>query len=372
MQFEWGYDIYNSNEMKNNQKSILVDLSYMKDLYRGYGQIALNYGNYFKENYNSQTSKYKLTLLLPKKYFGVFGNEVNYISSSNWCRKHCRYLFPKFDVWHNLQYPARFRPYSKSTKYIFTIHDLNVLSLEYEKTQKSVERNYRRIARHIQRASIITTISNFSKSQIEDRFNLDGKRLVLIYNGVEEIYKKAAIGPDCEIEKPFFFSISAFRPKKNFHVLLDMMKLMPNKHLYIAGNNNTEYGAMIKKRIKKEGIDNITLLGTVSEEEKVWLYANCEAFLFPSQLEGFGLPVIEAMQFGKPVFSSRGTSLREIGGDFAYFWKNFDPHEMKQLIDENLEKFYLDKNLAQSEKEYACTFSYAKHFAKYEELYATI
>ncbi len=358
--------------MPEYKTSILIDLSYMKDPYRGYGQIALNYGNYFKENYNLQTSDYKLTLLLPKKYFGIFGNEVNYISSSNWFRKHCHYLFPKFDIWHNLQFPVRFKPYSKSTKYIFTIHDLNVLSLEYERNQKHVTRNYRRLSEHIKRASVITTISDFSKKQIEKHFNLEGKRLVLIYNGVEEISTKPASKPNFQIEKPFFFSISAFRPKKNFHVLLDMMKLMPDKYLYIAGNNKTEYGRLIKNRIETEGINNAVLLGTISEEEKIWLYASCEAFLFPSLLEGFGLPVIEAMQFGKPVFSSRETSLKEIGGDFAYFWDNFDPQEMKQLIDENLEKFYQDKDLVQKEKEYAKSFSYEKHFEEYEKLYSTI
>ncbi|MDD5620237.1 MAG: glycosyltransferase family 1 protein [Proteiniphilum sp.] len=357
---------------KSKQKSILVDLSYMKDLYRGYGQIALNYGNYFKKNYNTQTCDYEVTLLLPKKYIGVFGNQVNYLSSSNWFRKHGPCLFPEFDIWHNLQFPARFKPCSKSTKYIFTIHDLNVLSLEYEKSQKHVARNYKRLARHIKRASIITTISNYSKKHIENNFNLDGKRLVLIYNGVEEISKKTACKPDLQINKTFFFSLSAFRPKKNFHVLLDMMKLMPDKHLYIAGNNKTEYGKMIKNRIETEEINNVSLLGTVSEEEKVWLYANCEAFLFPSLLEGFGLPVIEAMQFGKPVFSSEETSLKEIGGNFSYFWKNFNPYDMKQLIDENLEKFYHDRGLEEREKEYANSFTYEKHFAEYEKLYATV
>ena len=373
MSLEWEIMTQHNNKvMKIKQKRVLVDLSYMRDLYRGYGQIALNYGNYFKEHYNPQTSGYKLTLLLPREYFGVFGNKVSYLSSSSWLNRHFQYFLPEFDVWHNLQYPARFRPYSKSTRYILTIHDLNVLSLEYEKQQKSVDKHYRRVTRHIKRASIITTISHFSKKQIEDQFNLDGKQLILIYNGVEDISKKSARKPDYPIEKPFFFSISAFRAKKNFHVLLDMMKLIPDKYLYIAGYDNTEYGVMIKKRIETEGIKNVALLGTVGEEEKVWLYANCEAFLFPSLFEGFGLPVIEAMQFGKPVFSSQETSLKEIGGDFAYFWENFDSHEMKLLIDENLEKFYLDNDLAKKENEYACSFSYERHFEAYEKLYATI
>lgn len=354
------------------KKRILIDLSFLKDLNRGYGQIALNYGNYFKENYNSKTAGYQLTLLVPKKYFGAFGNEVKYISSTNLFLKHFRVLFPAFDVWHNLQYPARFAPFAKSTKYIFTIHDLNVLSLDYEKTKKHVNKNYRRIAKHIKRASVVTTISEFSKEQIEQYFDISGKRFELIYNGVEKIADGKAEKPAQQINQPFFFSISAFRPKKNFHVLLDMMKLMPHKHLYLAGNNSTKYGTMIANRIKNEKISNVSLLGPVTGEEKIWLYANCEAFVFPSLLEGFGLPVIEAMQFGKPVFSSQETSLKEIGSTHAFFWDGFEANSMKSLINSKLEYFYENKDLAEAEKTYADSFSYEKHFEKYMKLYETI
>lgn len=354
------------------KKKLLVDLSFLKDLYRGYGQIALNYGNYFKEHYTPETSNYELTLLLPKKFFGTFGDKVKYLSSTNLLRKQLRFLFPKFDVWHNLQYPSKFTPLTKSTKYIFTIHDLNVLSLEYEKDKKHVERNYQKLKKQIKRASVITTISNFSKKEIEQHFEVKNKKIELIYNGVEKIAGKTSQKPDFETKQPFFFSISAFRPKKNFHALLDLMKLVPEKHLYIAGNNNNEYGNFIKKRIKDEQINNVTLLGKVSEGEKVWLYSNCEAFLFPSLLEGFGLPVIEAMQFGKPVFSSKETSLKEIGSTFAYFWENFEPNSMKKLIDDNLEDFYKNNKLVIAEKKYADSFSYEKHFEKYEKIYTTL
>lgn len=351
------------------KKRLLVDLSYLKDLYRGYGQIALNYANYFKESYDPITSNYELTLLVPKEFIGQFGNKVKYISSSNWWRKHFRHLMPQFDIWHNLQYPSRFRPYSKSTKYIFTIHDLNVLSLEYEKSKKDIQKNFRRIARNIKQASVITTISEFSKNQIISHFDIGNKKLLMIYNGVEKISNRPAQKPNCEIKKPFFFSISVFRPKKNFHVLLDMIKLMPEKHLYIAGYNNTEYGEMIKQRISSERITNTTLLGKVSEEEKNWLYANCEAFVFPSLFEGFGLPVIEAMQFGKPVFSSQETSLKEIGGNYSFFWENYEPKSMSNYIRDKIDSFYNNKDYIMGEVEYADSFSYENHFKHYEELY---
>jgi len=356
---------------KKKKKKILVDLSFVNNIYSGFGQISLAYGNYFRKNYKRTEAAYSLTLLMPRKMFGMFGNEVRYISSSSWLMKHCRYLFPVFDVWHSTRQLSRFRPAYPRTKFILTIHDLNYL---YETAGEEYKRKHRRLQRRVKRADEIVCISEFTKQDTEKNLILNGEKCKVIYNGVEDLTRKQALEPAGEIKKPLFFTIGTVLRKKNFHVLLNMMKLMPDKHLYIADkcNDSNGYDVMMKKRIETEEIGNVTLLGVVSEEEKVWLYANCEAFLFPSLFEGFGLPVIEAMQFGKPVFSSQETSLKEIGGNFSYFWKNFNPQEMKQLIDENLEKFYQDKDLAQKEKEYANLFSYEKHFEEYKNLYASI
>lgn len=353
---------------------MLADLSALEDIYQGMGNIALNYGKHFKETYRRATAEYDLTLLVPKEYFGQFGNEVRYLSSSNWLRRHCRYFFPKFDIWRNLHHTSRFKPYDKSTIYIYTIHDFNCLMLEYEGTQKKVDQSYRRMMRHLTKANIIVTISNFVASQLEQFFDLRGKRVEMIYNGVEKIVDNSASKPcsSNDIKSPFFLSISACRPRKNFHILLDMMKLMPDKNLYLVGNDDTEYGRMLRQRIEEEAITNVHLTGKVSEEEKVWFYANCEAFLFPSSFEGFGLPVIEAMQFGKPVFSSSQTSLAEIGGSCAYFWDTLEPQAMKKLIDEKLTRFYENPQYAAEEKRYADTFSYKRHFDAYDRLYSTI
>lgn len=358
------------NIKKKKQKKILVDLSELKNTYCGLKQIALDYGYYFKENYNREESGYLLTLLMPKTMFGMFGDEVRYIDSSSWLMKHCSYLFPTYDIWHAAHQLSRFKPAYPRTKLILTIHDLNYL---YETTGKKREKKHRRLQRKIRRADEIICISEFTKQETEKNLILNGKTCKVIYNGVKNIARKPALKPCREIKEPFFFTIGTIMKKKNFHVLLDMMKLMPDMHLYIAGDNTLgEYGTMMEKRIETEKIGNVALLGTVSEEEKIWLYAHCKAFLFPSLLEGFGLPVIEAMQFGKPVFSSGATSLREIGRDFAFFWKNFDAQEMKQLIDENLDNFYLDKDLTLIEKEYANSFSYEKHFEEYGKLYSSL
>lgn len=355
------------------KKRLLVDLSSLKNIYSGLGQIALSYGNYFRENFKSDTFPYDLTLLVPYKFIGKFGNEVNYISSSNILRKNKLIPFPKFDLWHSIHQLSRFRPTYKDTKFILTIHDLNFL---YEKTAYSRYKRFKKIQKKVDRANEIVCISHFTKKEVVDNLSLKGKECKVIYNRVPLINNDMAVKPNFEIHDPFFFTLGVINPKKNFHVLLDMMKLMPEKHLYITGIHadikQNSYASLIKDRIEQEKIQNVTLRGPVTHKEKIWMYQNCQAFLFPSLLEGFGLPVIEAMQFGKPVFTSEETSLKEIGGEFAHFWRNFNPNEMKQLIDENLDKFYQNNTLIEKEIEYAQKFSDEQHFKEYDNLYRSV
>ena len=347
------------------KKKILIDLSILKHLYCGLGQIALNYGNYFKTHHTGKEN-YEIYLLLPKKMFGIFGDKVNYIATSVW-NKHFPFLMPRFDVWHEIHQLCRYKPAGRKTKVVLTIHDFNFV---YEKKGVKLEKYLNRIQNKINRADKITCISNFAKEETRKHASLNNKLIDVIYNGVEQLDSKPAKQPvQVKGGIPFFFSIGQVRQKKNFHVLIPMMKLFPEKMLYIAGDNNSSYGKYIEEKIIEEGVKNVCLLGEISNEERIWLYRNCEAFLFPSLLEGFGLPVIEAMSFGKPVFSSQETSLKEIGGECAYFWEDFEPEAMKKLIDNNLQNFYLSAEPAQKNIEYAHSFSYDKHMKRYLEVY---
>jgi len=84
--------------------------------------------------------------------------------------------------------------------------------------------------------------------------------------------------------------------------------------------------------VARLGLHNVHFLTDVSEAQKAWLLANCKAFLFPSLLEGFGLPPIEAMYFGKPVVVARRTSLPEVCGSEAGYFDSFEPGVMKSTV----------------------------------------
>ena len=94
----------------------------------------------------------------------------------------------------------------------------------------------------------------------------------------------------------------------------------------------------------------------------------CEAFLFPSIAEGFGLPVIEAMLCGKPVFCSNRTSLKEIGGEFAFFWNNFESGEMVKIFNNGLAKFK-DEDFKNRQFAYATQFTHKKNIEGYLNIY---
>lgn len=84
--------------------------------------------------------------------------------------------------------------------------------------------------------------------------------------------------------------------------------------------------------LKYKVTDRVKVIGPVSDIDKSWYLKNCEAFLFPSIAEGFGIPPIEAMRFGKPTFLSNSTSLPEIGGTSAYYFNSYDPSDMQKTF----------------------------------------
>jgi glycosyltransferase involved in cell wall biosynthesis len=99
-----------------------------------------------------------------------------------------------------------------------------------------------------------------------------------------------------------------------------------------AGPERSDTLAM-RNMLKESPLPNVELHLSITDEEKAWLYANCAGFVFPSLTEGFGLPPIEAMHFGKPVFLSEFTSLPEVGGAAAHYFEAFDVESMRALIE---------------------------------------
>ncbi len=348
------------------RKTVLLDLEHLKDLNCGLGQVSYQLAKRL-DGYDD--GEIKIHFLVPNTFRSVFKSETEPVS---WQRRHFPFCCKKYDLWHAIhQHSSYFPSRLHRTPYLLTIHDLNFLG---EKRPPKARRRLKRLQRKVSRASAITVISKFTEDVVRKHLHLRGLwnreiPVFTIYQGVDlPVYSMGQ--PPFPISGKFFFAIGSVEKKKNFIALVDFMKQMPNDQLVIAGNKNTAYAKEVQDRIQTLGLANrVFLPGIIGEEEKAWLYQHCEAFLFPSKYEGFGMPVIEAMGFGKPVFLSTWSSLPEIGGHYAYYWKDFDPERMREVFLTKMAEYKSNPTFPEKLKEYAKSYNWDKTVAEYIKVY---
>ena len=340
---------------------ILVDAYKVKNLNSGLGQYSFQFVQNLLKH---ATPNLDIICLTPSNKSNLFENKLSLVKA-NLINRHFRNS-TKYDLWHSLhQFPAHL-PNSNS-KQILTIHDMNFL-IEKEGQKRVWYLNL--LQKRIDQAHVITAISQFSKNEIEKNIDLKGKKIKVIYNGVQ-IQKDSSVVPPTTFKSDhILFSIGIFNKKKNFHSLVQMMRKLDDFKLVIAGNNATDYGNEIRQLINEYSLqDRVILAGTISENEKTWYYKHCKALVFPSLAEGFGIPPIEAMMYGKPVFLSKLTSLPEIGGNIAFYFENFEPAVMANQIKSGLSIVQNDPNFSLNSISYAAQFSWETCIKKYLDVY---
>ena len=278
-------------------------------------------------------------------------------------------IFPyKFDLVHFSNQYCKPHPALVKGKKTLTIHDINPY-YERKNNPKKLNRYIKRMRSFINNCDCVVAISNFVASEVEKYFPEVAGKLSVIHNGADALSVPPNFEPKLKPEKPFLFTIGMVCEKKNFHVLPCLLE-NNDFELIIAGIIKGDYKDRILEEAKKYGCeDRVRIIGTISDDEKAWYYQNCYAFMFPSLAEGFGLPVIEAMHFGKPVFLSRLTSLPEIGGEAAFYFHSFEPAEMRQAFSEGMKHYISSEELRTFIKKRAGKFSWNETANKYLLLY---
>jgi glycosyltransferase involved in cell wall biosynthesis len=324
--------------MVGNENSVLIDCERMKTQYTGLYYFCLHLSlNLLLTNEDNKN----LCFYTQKKNSHLFKDEC--ILAQYPVHKFVLPSLRNYQIWHSTYQGSQYYPWNRKIKVVLTIHDLNFM-YDNSKSAAKKEAYLKNIKTKIERADHIVTISNFTLSDLKKHIDLKDKPASVIYNGgnVESIInltQPAYIPPT-----QFLFTIGAIVAKKNFHVLPALLK-GNDMVLVIAGiAPSEEYKKKIIAEAKNVGVENrVIFTGAISENDKQWYMKNCQAFLFPSLSEGFGLPVVEAMHFGKPVILSDSTSLPEIGGNEAYYFNSFEPSDMQNTLTKSLENYHSDK-----------------------------
>lgn len=169
------------------------------------------------------------------------------------------------------------------------------------------------------RASCLYTVSEFSREQICDVYGVSQDKIKVIYNGWQQFLQ---VGEDESIfddypelvKGQYYFAVGSLVPNKNFEWIVQMARKTPQARFAIAGKM---MGYSEKNNMDK--VDNVIMLGYVSDERMKSLMRNCKAFLFPSKFEGFGVPPLEALSVGAPCIVSNASCLPEIYGDSVHY-----------------------------------------------------
>jgi glycosyltransferase involved in cell wall biosynthesis len=343
-----------------------IEMEKLKVPHSGLGQFCLHAGQAMVEQ---RPPGLDLHFYVPAARRDVFGGGVRYVVHSP-LHKITAPSREGFDVWHCIHQDSRYLPPRRSTKLVLTVHDLNFMQ-KYSGWRRAAR--LRALQRRIDRADAVTFISEFTEREVRGHLRLDGKRTRVVYNGNSLRAFPAAARPAFAPLRPFLLTIGIVQPKKNFHVLVPFLRALGDRALVVAGSRDSPYAQSIVGLAAELGVaDRVILPGSVSEEEKYWLFANAEAFLFPSLAEGFGLPVIEAMSLGKPVFLSTRTSLPETGGAEAFYWDDFEPEAMRDVFLRGMDAYRADPAKAGRIRAWAARFSWERAAREYLALYAEV
>lgn len=257
--------------------------------------------------------------LLPLKLFGI---RADY------------YFFPSF--------PAPFFFFRKNA--ITTIHDMGMW--DSPSNNKAYMIWYFKIM--YWKAALgnkrIITVSEFSKSRIKTILKKKFEQINVIYNGLSDCFTKFEyddgennrVIKSLKLPKTYILCLSTIEPRKNMRLLLEAYdELLREKRididLVLAGRKGWAVDNLLN------GISNYTLkrvvfTGFIDDDQLPYVYRNAKLFVFPSVYEGFGIPPLEAMSMGVPVISSNTSSLPEILGDAAIYFKSRDKEDLKQKI----------------------------------------
>lgn len=232
------------------------------------------------------------------------------------------------------------------------IHDLGFLHhpATYRKSHAAYYK--RNLPRFVRKAAAIATVSEFSKKDITGQYGTPPGKIDVVYSAARDVFQPTPFEERQRVKeqytggREYFIYTGAIQPRKNLINLLKAFSQFKKRQraswkLVLAGRlawKNDEFLTLLKTYKYR---DDVVLTGYLPEDELVRLVGSAYALVYPSLFEGFGVPVIEAMNCGVPPLTSAGTSMEEIGGEAALYFNPEDPAD----IADKLMLIYKDEHL---------------------------
>jgi len=286
------------------------------------------------------------------------------------------------DLLHVPHYNA---PLMERAPLVITIHDIiHIADPDCQSSFKSWLYARPVLKAAARKADHIITVSEFSKAQIVERLGVPASKVSAIASGVNGEFLPidreqalSVVSPALDIDRPYLLYVGNLKRHKNVATLLEAFTLLREwqdipQRLLILGDD-PRGKRELAEQCRRLGIaDRVAFVPHVRQELLPKIYAAADALVMPSRLEGFGLPVLEAMACGTPVVCSRAASLPEVGGDAAVYFDPHSPEELADAIEQVLDSRELRASLSAKGLARAKQFTWDKSVEKHVAIYQAV
>jgi glycosyltransferase involved in cell wall biosynthesis len=231
------------------------------------------------------------------------------------------------------------------------------------------------------RADRIITVSEHAKGDIVRHLKVPAAKVTVVHEAADPLFtadvpaeRVAAVRQSHGLERPFFLYVGGWEGRKNVPFLLRGFAAagLSDADLVLGGGKAEEREALTRLAQSLGVADRVKTLGFVPEAELPALYAAALAFVYPSEYEGFGLQVCEAMAVGCPVLVARATSLPEIAGDGGETFALGDPTELAGLIRRVATDSFYRGQLAERARRRSAAFSWDRAAGETAAVYRSL
>lgn len=272
----------------------------------------------------------------------------------------------KIEVFHG----ARFFVPELSCPSVVTIHDVAFKRFPEFVEKKAFKYFDTAVACSVKIARRIIVPSQATKEDLANLYGVADNKITVVHEAAQaqfcrlsQAQKWEQIKKKFNIKNKFIFCTGTIEPRKNIVNLLKAYKLLKDREyldLVISGGFGWLYADVLKTVKQLRLGQQVIFTGYVSADELVNLYNCCEAFVFPSCYEGFGLPVLEAMQCGAAVVASNNSSIKELFGDACCLVESDQVDSLAEGIQQVLDNENLRSQLRRQSLEKAKNFSWEK------------
>ena len=266
----------------------------------------------------------------------------------------------------------------KNLKVVVTIHDLAFKIFPEYFTKKDLAKLNKLSDMAIRNADRIIAVSHCTKKDILKFYpEIKEDKISVVYHGFDPKLFQNEISQsedenllkNYELQtKNYLLYVGAIQPRKNLGVLIEAFERIKEESasrrtglkLVIAGAPAWKCNGILEKIAGSKCKEDIIITGNLEFEKISVLYRNAKMFVFPSLYEGFGIPVLEAMASGIPVICAENSSLVEIGGEAALYFKTDDSQNLTNCINKIIKDAEFEKNFIQKGTEHVKNFSWEK------------